>query len=129
MMTAGRDQAMYDARNGIHAGLTAIMAWLAFRLGWSDPVFATTPDFAYMARLASEHSWAVLFWVVANIGLLGLVAVNRVMRLASVLVVATAHGVIAGCLLMADESVWSGTYVIIACMGYYLGYRRARAGI
>lgn len=129
MQTSANTDFMYDARNGIHAGLTAILAWIAFRLAMPDDTFATTSSFAYMARLAPENTWALLFWAVANLGIIGLATTNKVIRLASVLVVATAHGVLAGCLLMSDGSIWSGTFGIIACMGYYLAYRRARAGI
>ncbi len=120
---------MDDTRDATHAGLTAILAWTAFRLGLSADVFATNSSFDYMARFASEHTWAALFLVVANVGVFGLFTANPVIRLVSVLVVATAHGVLAGCLLMSGASVWSGTYAIIAAMGYYLAYRRSRAGI
>jgi hypothetical protein len=120
---------MHDARNGIHAGLTAIMGWLALRLGISGDVFGSSSSFGYMAKFAPEHAWAVLFLGVANIGVIGLITRKSVVRLTSVLVVATAHGVLAGCLLMSDASVWSGTYAIIAVMGYYLAYRWARAGV
>jgi hypothetical protein len=120
---------MYDARNGIHAGLTAILAWLAIRLWLPDDVFSRSASFAYMARLASEDTWAMFLWAVANVGLIGLFSRNRVLKLISVLAVATAHGVFAGCLLMSDGSTGSGTYAIIACMGYYLAYRMTRAGI
>jgi len=129
MQAATDADLMYDARNGIHAGLTAILAWLAFRLGMPDDTFATSTSFAYMARIAPENTWALSFWAAANLGIIGLVTTNKVLRLASVLTVATMHGVLAGCLLMSDGSIWSGTFAVIACMGYYLAYRRARAGI
>jgi hypothetical protein len=120
---------LYDARNGIHAGLTAILAWLAFRLWLPDDLFATSSNFAYMARVASEDTWAVCLWAAANIGAIGLVSGNRVLKLISVLIVATTHGIFAGCLLMGGTGTGTGTYAIIAAMGYYLAYRRARAGI
>lgn len=120
---------LYDARNGIHVGLTAILAWFAFRLGLLDPVFNSSRTFVYMARLASESTWSILFWATANIGAMGLITNNKLLRLSSVLIVATAHGVLAGCMIMAGASIWSGTFVVIAGMGYYLGYRRARVGI
>lgn len=120
---------MSDVRNGIHAGLTAIMAWMAFKLVISANVFATSNSFEYMARFGSEHTWAVMFLGVANVGIIGLITSSALIRFASVLVVATAHGVLAGCILMADSGVWSGTYAIIAGMGYYLAYRWSRAGL
>ena len=120
---------MHDARNGIHVGLTAIMGWLGFYFDLGNNVFASNEGFAYMAKFAPEHTWAVLFLATANVGVLGLLASKPLVRLISVLVVATANGVFAGCLIMGDASVWSGTYAIIAAMGYYLAYRRARAGL
>ncbi len=123
------DLAMHDARHAIQVGLTAILAWLAVYLDWVRTVFATDHEFSYMAHLAPEHGWAVLFLVAANIGVLGLISKARPLRLASVLVIATVHGIFAGFLLMAGASVWSGTFVIIAGMGYYLAYRCAREGV
>ncbi len=120
---------MYDARNGIHAGLTAIMAWIAIRLVAQTATFSIDPSYAYMSRLAPEPVWAMAFWSVANIGFLGLAGGRSLLRLVSVLVLATAHGVFAGCLMMAGSSIDSGAYAIIASMGYYLAYRRARADV
>ena len=118
---------LYDTRNGIHVGLTAILAWLAFYFDFARNVFTSEDVFAYMARFGSEHTWSVLFLAAANIGAIGLFSNSPTARLASVLVVATAHGVFAGCLIMSHASVWSGTYAIIAGMGYYLAYRFTRA--
>lgn len=120
---------MHDVRNGIHAGLTAIMGWLALRLAIAGDVFRLNSSFGYMAKFAPEHTWAVMFLGVANIGIIGLLTTKAAVRLTSVLLVATAHGVLAGFLLMSDASVWSGTYAIIAGMGYYSAYRWARAGL
>jgi hypothetical protein len=118
---------MYDTRNGIHIGLTAILGWLAFYFDYTRNVFSTEEVFAYMARFGSEHAWSVLFLAAANIGAIGVFSHNPPARLGSVLVVATAHGIFAGCLIMSNASVWSGTYAIIAGMGYYLAYRFTRA--
>ena len=116
-----------STRNGIHIGLTAILAWLAFYFDVAHNVFANETVFAYMARFGNEHTWSVLFLLAANIGTIGVFATNPAARLASVLVVATTHGVFAGSLIMSHASVWSGTYAIIAGMGYYLAYRVTRA--
>jgi len=126
---ANSTDGLYDARNGIHTGLTAIMAWIALWLTIPDNTFSGTAIYAYMSRIAPEPVWAMAFWAVANIGLIGLAAGRSVLQLVSVLVLATAHGVLAGCFLMSGASFGSGTYAIIAGMGYYLAYRRARAGI
>lgn len=120
---------MHDARNAMHIGLTAVLGWVAFYLDFARSVFAADRSFSYMARVAPEHTWSLLFLLAANIGVIGLVSRSRPIRLAGVLVIATAHGVFAGSLIMADASIWSGTFVIIASMGYYLAYRFARDGL
>ncbi len=127
MMTV--DAQLNDTRHAIQVGLTAILAWLALYLDWARNLFASDYAFSYMARLAPEHGWSVLFLFAANVGVIGLISTCRPLRLASVLVIATVHGIFAGSLLMADASVWSGTFVIIASMGYYLAYRCAREGV
>ena len=123
------DAQVHDARHVIQVGLTAILGWLAFYFDWVRNLFASSQEFSYMARLAPEHDWSVLFLVAANVGVLGLISPKRPLRLVSVLVTATIHGILAGSLLMADASVWSGTFVIIAGMGYYLAYRCASEGV
>ncbi len=120
---------MYDTRNAIHLGLTAIMGWLGLYFDLASNVFKTNNGFAYMAAFVPEHVWAVLFLVIANIGVIGFITSNPVICLTSVLVVASGNGLFAGCLIMSDASVWSGTYAIIAAMGYYLAWRRAHAGL
>ena len=120
---------MNDARNAIQFGLTAVLAWLALYLDMSRNLFATDRGFYYMSRLAPEHDWSILFLVGANVGAIGLIAGRPAVRLTSVLVIATVHGMFAGSLLMADAGVWSGTFVIIAAMGYYLAFRYARLGL
>ena len=120
---------MHDPRDAIHVGLTAMMAWLALYFELHGGVFAGHSSFKYMEVFGSQRVWAVMFLAAANIGIVGLIATNPVLRLASVLMVATAHGIFAGCLILSGASVWSGTYAIIAGMGYYLAYKRARAGL
>ena len=120
---------MQDARDVLHVGLTAITAWLGLYLDLAKNLFATHKDFTYMAAFASEHTWAIVLLASANIGVLGLVAASVVIRLASVLVVTTVIGAFAGCLFMSHASIWSGTYIIIAGMGYYLAYRKACVGL
>ncbi len=120
---------MYDARNAIQVGLTAILAWLAFYFDLAENLFLNDQGFKYMARLAPEHAWSVLFLAAANLGVIGLISSSTAVRLGSVLAIATVHGVFAGSLIMADASVWSGTFIIIAAMGYYLAYRQSRVGL
>ena len=120
---------MDDMRITMHAGLTAILVWLAvyFEL-WARPL-SGDHSFFYMELFASQRMWAALFLVAANLGILGLITHRSAFRLISVLVISTTHGIFAGCLLLAGPSVWSGTYVIIAVMGYLLAFRRVRSGL
>jgi len=120
---------MHDARDMLHAGLTAILVWLALYFELHGGLLLSDTSFKYMELFASQRLWAVFFLAAANIGIVGLFTHRVVIRLASVLIIATAHGIFAGCLILAGASVWSGTYAIIAIMGYVLAFRRARAGL
>ncbi|MDT7951711.1 MAG: hypothetical protein RQ966_09420 [Acetobacteraceae bacterium] len=120
---------MHEKRDTVHAGLTAILVWLALYFELHGSLLSTDISFKYMELFASQRVWAVFFLAAANIGIVGLIAHSPVVRLASVLVVATTHGIFAGCLILAGASVWSGTYAIIAGMGYLLAFRRARIGL
>lgn len=120
---------MHDARDMIHAGLTAILAWLALYFELRGGLLSSDLNFRYLELFASQRVWALFFLAATNIGIVGLITQRVVVRLASVLVIATAHGIFAGCLILAGASVWSGTYAIIATMGYVLAFRRARAGV
>ena len=120
---------MDDMRIAMHAGLTAILVWLALFFELRGGLLSTDSSFHYMELLASQRVWAVFFLAAANLGIVGLITHHRLFRLISVLVVSTAHGIFAGCLILAGASVWSGTYAIIAVMGYFLAFRRVRAGL
>lgn len=120
---------MNDMRIAMHAGLTGILVWIALYFELHGGLFVSDPSFHYMELLASQRIWAVFFLATANLGIVGLITHHLLLRLVSVLVVSTAHGIFAGCLILAGASVWSGTYVIIASMGYCLAFRRVRAGL
>ena len=120
---------MSDRRDTIHAGLTAILVWLALYFELHGGLLLAEENFRYMELIAPQRVWAVFFLAAANFGIVGLISHRAVVRLASVLIVATAHGIFAGCLILAGASVWSGTYAIIASMGYLIAIRRARAGL
>lgn len=120
---------MHDTRDMIHAGLTAILVWLALYFELHGGLLSSDLSFKYMELFASQRVWAVFFLAAANIGIVGLITHRPLFRLVSVLIIATAHGIFAGCLILAGASVWSGTYAIIAVMGYFLAFRRARAGL
>lgn len=118
---------MNDARNAIHVALTAVMAWLAIILALPGDTFSRSHSFDLMARMAPEGAWAMAFWMVASVGAVGAVSPGRAVRLASVLTLSTAHGALAALLGLASPyTTASGTYGILALLGYYLAYRRTR---
>lgn len=119
-----------DARLAIHAALTAVMAWLAVVLAAPGDTFGTSISFRAMAALATEEHWSMAFWLAATLGLIGLTTPHRGMRLGSVLVLATMHGVVAGCLVLGNPATTgTGTYAVLACLGYYLAWRRTDEGL
>ncbi len=119
-----------DARVAIHLALTAIMAWLAIVLILPGDTFFGNRSFTLMARMASEDHWAMVFWVTASVGLTGLTTRSAILRLTSVLALATMHGVFALLLFCANPvSSGTGTYMIVAGLGYYLSWRRSREGV
>ena len=119
-----------DARTMIHAALTGVMVWLSFVLVLPGDTFAKGSSFQLMAKIATEDHWAMAFWIVASVGLSGLTTSSRVLRLLSVLVVSTMHGVFSLLLVLANPlNTGTGTYAIFAALGYYLAWRRAREGI
>lgn len=121
---------MRDARLAIHAALTGVMAWLALVLALPGDTFGTSPTFALMQRLGSEDGWAMVFWLVASIGLTGLGSTARWWRLASVLALSTAHGVVAILFVLGNPlTTATGTYAVLALLGYYLAWRRTDEGL
>ena len=110
----------------IHVALTAIMAWWALVLALPADTFAIGSSFRVLAALASEDTWAMMFWAIANVGVLGLSTSSATIRLVSVFALSTMHGVLALCFLLANPyTTAGGTYSIIALLGYYLSWRRA----
>jgi len=121
--------ALRDARLALHAALTMIMAWLAVLLALPSDTFGTSQSYAVMERIAPEPVWAMSFWMVASVGVCGLFTIHRVLRLVSVLVLATAHGVLALSLVLANPATTgTGTYTVLAALGYYLAWRRTDDG-
>ena len=120
----------HDAQLAIHVGLTGVMGWIAGILAWPGETFRTGVAYAVMEQLAPENMWAMAFWLVATIGVVGLITQSRVARLLSVLVLASAHGVLALCFALANpSSTGSGTYAVLAGLGYYLAWRRSDEGV
>ena len=106
----------------IQGFLTGIMLWLAFALSLPGETFVS-PSWKQFAALGTESEWQFRFSIVAMIGLAGMVTSNKVIRTASVFVVATAHILVAVCFYL---SFWEtgvtntamGTYALIAAHGY-----------
>lgn len=118
---------MDDMRTAMHAGLTAILVWIALYLELHGGLLSTDANFHAMEVFATQRVWAVFFLAAANLGIVGLTTHKVSIQVISVLVISTAHGILAGCLILSGASVWSGTYAIIAIMGYFLAFRRVRA--
>ena len=71
-----------------------------------------------------------VIWMVASVGAAGLLTASRPMRLVSVLVLATAHGVVALSFVLGNPATTgTGTYAVLAGLGYYLGWRRTDDGV
>ena len=121
---------MADARLAIHVALTLVLAWLAIELAIPGDTFGESPGYAVMARLGSEDHWAMVLWAGASVGLVGVGTQRRVVRLGSVLVLASMLGVVAWCFASAPVlTTAAGTYAVIAGLGYYLAWRRVREGV
>lgn len=101
------------------------MAWLAIVLALPGDTFGQGRGWSEFAKLASEGTWAMVFWLVASLGAMGLSTPLRALRLCSVLVLPSAYAVIAGLMLWAAPAgSGSGTYGVMAGLGYYLAWRR-----
>ena len=115
---------LYDAKQAIHATLTAIMFWLGGILVLPGSTFSTSHSYRALERVATESTWAIAFLFVAFFGLIGLF-ITGPFRQMSVVGLATAHGTFSVCLFLGNPSgTGSGTYGIIAVLGYYLLYAR-----
>lgn len=114
----------YDAKQAIHLALTAIMFWLGGILVLPGSTFSTSHSYRAMELIARESIWALAFLAVATVGAIGLFVTGPIRKI-SVIGLATAHGTFSVCLFLGNPSgTGSGTYGIIACLGYYLLYRR-----
>ena len=117
---------LFDARMAIHVALTAILAWLGFIIGLPGDTFATTPAWRFFATVGTEGQWAGLFFLAAMIGGAGIDTTRRWLKVSSILVLATAHGSLALLFLRGNPyGGASGTFGIVALLGYYLAWRQA----
>ena len=118
------------ARLAIRVALTAVMAWLATVLLLPGETFAGSRSFRVMQSLAPENEWALVFSVLACIGSLGIAVRSPLLRMVCGSFVATMHGVVGLCLVLANPiSTGAGTYGILALLGYYLVWEHAREGL
>ena len=102
------------------------MAWLALVLSAPGDTFGASLSYRMMAAMGGEHAWAMAFWAAASLGLVGLATPSRPLRLACVLVLATVHGAVALCFALSNPSgTGTGTYAVLAGLGYYLAWRRS----
>jgi hypothetical protein len=112
---------VFDARMAIHVALIMILAWLGAVLILPARSFATTPAWRLFARIGSEEAWAVMFLLAAGFGALGVTTPLRSLKAASVWVLATVHGALAVLFFLGNPTGGaSGTFAIIALLGYYL---------
>lgn len=104
------------------------MGWLSLALQLPGNTLDSQP-FAQFARMGTQQQWSYWFLLWAMIGVVGMVTCKEWVRLSSVFLLATAHGIVAYCFWLS----WSigdpvitgvGTYGIIAGLGYYLLVRR-----
>ena len=118
-----------DARLAIHFALTLIMAGFGLVLAFPTEKFST-PAFAVFARMGSENGWAMALWLIACVGFVGMMTSSKTVRLISVLLLASGHGVLGICFAVAPQfGTGAITYVVIAGLGYYLAWRRTVEGV
>lgn len=118
---------LFDARMAIHVALTAILAWLALALILPGDTFGNSGAWRLFARIAPEDEWAVAFFLGAVVGALGVDTRHRTLKVASILALATAHGTLALLFLFGNPTGGaSGTFAIVALLGYYLAFRQIR---
>lgn len=102
-----------DAWIAIHAALTLGMAWLAIILALPGDTFSTGRGWTLFKELASENTWAIVFWGVASVGTIGLTATRPVPRLCSGLTLSTTYRCVALLMLWsAPSGSGSGTYTV-----------------
>lgn len=130
MAYAGEPRPVFDARMAIHAALSAVMGWLGFVLILPGSTFDGNPAWRIFASMGAEDTWALSFWLVACAGLIGLTTAMPSLRLFCVIVLSTAHGTVALLFLFSNPAGGaSGTYAVLAGLGYYLVFRRAHQGV
>lgn len=110
--------------NVMHVMLVFIMLWLSLALQQPGEVFLSTA-FSGFKRYGTESQWAYWLLVAAGIGGVGLVAGRRWVQLLTTAMLATAHGSVALCFYQSNPpgggiGTGTGTYTIIAAMGYSL---------
>ena len=101
------------------------MVWLAIILAAPGDTFGMGHGWDRFAEMGTEKTWAMVFWSVATLGATGISTERSILRLCSVLVLSTAYGCVSLLMLWgAPAGSGSGTYLILAGLGYYLAWRR-----
>jgi hypothetical protein len=110
----------------IHFTLTWVMLLLGTLLALPGDTFDTGQGWRLFAAIASENVWAVILGTVGCVGAVGLISTGWV-RLGSVFVLASAHGLLAGMFWYSNP--WGAGSIFcagLASQGYYLMFRRVR---
>jgi hypothetical protein len=118
---------VFDARMAIHTALSMVLVWLAFVLILPGNTFSTTPAWRLFAATAPEEAWAIMLFVGGIAGAVGIDTRRYILKIASILMLSTAHGTLALLFLLSNPlGGASGTYAIMALLGYYLAWRLVR---
>lgn len=118
-----------DPRLAIHFALTLIMGGFGIVLALPTQTFLNA-SFTVLAELGSENSWAICLWIISTMGIIGMMTSSKIIRLISVLSLATGHGVLGICFALAPQfGTGATTYIVIAGLGYYLAWRRSVEGV
>lgn len=108
---------LHNGWGAVHLGATGIMAWWSFILLMPGDTFGIAATFDTMAGIADEPVWAVLFGVIALIGLWGVETRSPQVRRASALVLSFGHSLIAWCVWDgAPLTTGTGTYTFVALL-------------
>jgi hypothetical protein len=112
---------VFDARMAYDVALTMVMAWLGIVLMLPGSTFDASPAWRIFSDIAQENVWAIVLLMTAVLGGVGIDTKHLWLKTASLFILATAHGGLAILFLLGNpRGGASGTYAIIALLGYYL---------
>lgn len=114
----------------IHVTLSLVLIGLGAILLLPSNTFGTTPAWSKFAEVGSETTWGIIFILVGGAGSLGIDTSRHWLKVASVLILATAHGTLSTMFLRGNPvGGASWTFAMIAVQGYYLVWRLIYAGM